>query len=181
MKYRGVDIGEVTRISFSYVKYELDKPMTNGQAVRAGRSAARAAAGRRPRGQRHREPRIEPARSGEGAARAARAQAWHELSGGLRRSCAEPGAAIDWVPDNIYASAPSTLSSFVNAASDIVERLRKLDVEGTLANLNKLLATTNDRIASLDTQQLQERTTRARDRPSTISPPSGCPRKRWDC
>src|SRR3569833_740606 len=27
MKYSGVVIGEVTRISFSYVKYELDKPM----------------------------------------------------------------------------------------------------------------------------------------------------------
>ena len=27
MKYRGVVIGEVTRISFTYVKYELDKPM----------------------------------------------------------------------------------------------------------------------------------------------------------
>ena len=28
MKYRGVVIGEVTRISFTYVKYEQDKPMT---------------------------------------------------------------------------------------------------------------------------------------------------------
>src|SRR6476659_10571737 len=28
LKYRGVTIGEVTRISFTYVKYEQDKPMT---------------------------------------------------------------------------------------------------------------------------------------------------------
>src|SRR5437870_2941619 len=27
MKYRGVDVGQVTRISFTYVKYEQDKPM----------------------------------------------------------------------------------------------------------------------------------------------------------
>src|SRR5205809_7672033 len=27
MKYRGVEVGQVTRISFTYVKYEQDKPM----------------------------------------------------------------------------------------------------------------------------------------------------------
>src|SRR5436309_15242868 len=29
MKYRGVEVGQVTRISFTYVKYEQDKPMTD--------------------------------------------------------------------------------------------------------------------------------------------------------
>jgi hypothetical protein len=29
MKYRGVDVGQVTRISFTYVKYELDRPMSD--------------------------------------------------------------------------------------------------------------------------------------------------------
>src|SRR3982751_6964319 len=31
MKYRGVVIGEVTRISFTYVKYEQDKPMVESK------------------------------------------------------------------------------------------------------------------------------------------------------
>src|SRR5215470_2634988 len=29
MKYRGVEVGQVTRISFTYVKYEQDKPMAD--------------------------------------------------------------------------------------------------------------------------------------------------------
>jgi hypothetical protein len=59
---------------------------------------------------------------------------------------------IDWVPDNIYIpSTPSTVTTFVNAASEIVDRLHRLDIETTLANLNKLLTTATDRVSSLDT------------------------------
>ena len=48
----------------------------------------------------------------------------------------------------------------VNAASDILDRLHKLDVEGTVANLNKLLTTATDRVAALDIKGLQQRTDR---------------------
>jgi ABC-type transporter Mla subunit MlaD len=50
------------------------------------------------------------------------------------------------------------VTAFVNAATDIVDRLRRLDIESTIGNLNKLLATTNDRIGALDTTRLQQRT-----------------------
>jgi paraquat-inducible protein B len=69
-----------------------------------------------------------------------------------------PVLPIDWVPDNIYIpSTPSTVSTFVNAASEILDRLRHLDIETTIANLNKLLATTNDRVAGLDPQGISKR------------------------
>jgi phospholipid/cholesterol/gamma-HCH transport system substrate-binding protein len=48
----------------------------------------------------------------------------------------------------------------VNAASDIMDRLHKLDIEGTLANLNKLLTTATDRVAQLDLKSLQQRADR---------------------
>src|SRR6476659_11436582 len=38
MKYRGVVIGEVSRISFTYVKYEQDKPMTQRKRYVMGES-----------------------------------------------------------------------------------------------------------------------------------------------
>ena len=63
-----------------------------------------------------------------------------------------PVLPIDWVPDNIYIpSTPSTVTTFVNAASEIVDRLHRLDIETTLANLNKLLTTATDRVAGVDT------------------------------
>ncbi len=48
----------------------------------------------------------------------------------------------------------------VNAASEIMERLQKLDVEGTIANLNKLLTTATDKISVLDLKGLQQRADR---------------------
>jgi 23S rRNA A1618 N6-methylase RlmF len=41
-----------------------------------------------------------------------------------------------------------------------MDRLHKLDVEAVVNNLNKLLATANDRVAALDIKSLQQRTER---------------------
>ena len=67
---------------------------------------------------------------------------------------------IEWTPVNIYIpSAPSTVTAFVNAAQEIIDRLHKLDIEGTLNNLNKLMVTANDRLGSIDTADLSKRAT----------------------
>jgi phospholipid/cholesterol/gamma-HCH transport system substrate-binding protein len=164
MKYRGVDVGQVTRITFTYVKYEQDKPMAQRKRYVLV------------------EAQIQPRLVGGRAANdiASPASTAMEVEKGLRIKLAPQGITgtnyleidyvdpannppipIDWVPDNIYIpSAPSTVLQLVNAASEIVERLHKLDVEGTLANLNKLLSTANDRVAALDTKSLQQRTER---------------------
>lgn len=163
MKYRGVVIGEVSRISFTYVKYETDKPM----------------------GQRKRyvlvEAQLEPRLVGGKASTdiASPETTGIEVERGLRVRLAPqgitgtnylevdyvdpttPALPIDWVPDNIYIpSAPSTVTQFVNAASEIVERLHKLDIEGTVKNLNDLMATATKQIGGLDTQRLQASTER---------------------
>jgi paraquat-inducible protein B len=73
-----------------------------------------------------------------------------------------PLITIYWVPQNIYIpSARSTVTQFVSAAQEIIDRLHKLDIEATLSNLNRLMVTANERIDAIDTKALSERGVRA--------------------
>jgi ABC-type transporter Mla subunit MlaD len=168
MKYRGVVIGEVTRISFTYVEYEQDKLMNQRKRYVLV------------------EAQIEPRLVGGKAANdiTSPESSKLEVERGLRIHLAPQGITgtnyleldyvdtpaapvlpIDWVPDHIYIpSTPSTVSTFVTAASDILDRLRRLDIEATIANLNKLLMTTNDRVASLDTAGISQHADRTMSR-----------------
>ena len=164
MKYRGVEVGQVTRITFTYVQYEQDLPM----AFRKRYVLVEAQV----------QPRLVGGRAAGDLTSPETTAA--EVEKGLRIRLAPQGITgtsylevdyvdpaqnpplpINWTPDNIYIpSAPSTVLQIVNAASEIMERLQKLDIEGTLANLNKLLNTANDRIAAVDVKSLQQRTER---------------------
>jgi ABC-type transporter Mla subunit MlaD len=160
MKYRGVTIGEVTRISFTYVQYELDKPMNQRKRYVLV------------------EAQIEPRLVGGRAANdiTTPESSKMEVERGLRVHLAPQGITgtdyleldytdnpaptlpIDWTPDHIYIpSTPSTVTTFVNAATEILDRLHRLDIETTVANLNRLLTTANDRVASLDTATISQR------------------------
>jgi ABC-type transporter Mla subunit MlaD len=166
LKYRGVVIGEVTKIGFTYNRYQQDRPM----AERARYVMVDAQIEPRLLGPRSRA-RADELTTQEGANQ--------EAERGLRIRLAPQGITgtsylemdfldppppvlqIDWTPDNIYIpSARSTVTALVNAASEIVDRLHKLDIEGTLANLNRLLATSNARIEAVDAKQISDRATR---------------------
>ncbi len=165
LKYRGVAIGEVTRIGFTYNKYQLDRPM----AERARYVLVEAQL----------EPRLLGGRAGAGDLTSTES-AGQEVERGLRVRLAPlgitgtsylevdymdpppPTLQIDWTPDFIYIpSARSTVTAIVNAASEIMERLHKLDIEGTLANLNKLMVTANARIEAVDAKGISDRASRA--------------------
>ncbi|HLX30002.1 MAG TPA: MlaD family protein [Casimicrobiaceae bacterium] len=160
MKYRGVTIGEVTRISFTYVQYEFDKPMNQRKRYVLV------------------EAQIEPRLVGGRAANdiTTPESSKMEVERGLRVHLAPQGITgtdyleldytdtpaptlpIDWTPDHIYIpSTPSTVTTFVNAATEILDRLHRLDIETTVANLNRLLTTANERVASLDTATISQR------------------------
>ena len=164
LKVRGVAIGEVTRIGFTYNRYQLDRPMSD----RARFVMVEAQI----------EPRLLGGRAGAGDLTDP-ASAAQEVERGLRVRLAPQGITgtsyleidyfdppppllqIDWTPDNIYIpSTRSTVTALVNAATEIVDRLHKLDIEGTLANLNKLMVTTNARIESVDAKTISDRTSR---------------------
>src|SRR5215831_7143669 len=164
LKYRGVAIGDVTRIGFSYNKYQLDRPMT--QRVRYVLVEAQI------------QPKLLGGRAATGDLTDL-ANAKAEVEKGLRIRLAPQGITgtsyleidyvdppppllpIDWTPDNIYIpSSPSTVTQIVSAASDILETLRKLDLDATLANLNRLLVTANNRISAVDAADISASTSR---------------------
>jgi ABC-type transporter Mla subunit MlaD len=169
VKYRGVVVGEVTRITFTYTRYQLDKPMS--ERLRYVLVEAQL------------QPQLLGGRTAAGDITSPQNAAL-EVERGLRIRIAPQGITgtnyleidyvnpennaplpIDWIPVYTYLpSSPSTVTQFVNAASDIMDRLHRLDVEGTVNKLNALLVTLNDRIGALDTRGISERTQRALDR-----------------
>ena len=152
IKFKGVVIGEVTRITFTYVVYQQDLPMSQRaryvlveSQIQPRLVGGRAAAG----------DLTDPANAKMEVERGLRIRLTPQGITGtsfLELDYVDPPPAVlplAWTPNNVYIpSAPSTVAQFVNAASDIMERLTRLDIEGTLANLNKLLTTTNDRVAA---------------------------------
>jgi ABC-type transporter Mla subunit MlaD len=163
VKYRGVVIGEVTRISFTYVKYQQDKPMSERlryvlveaqlQPKLLGGRVATEITG----------PESMPAEVERGL-RVRSAPQGITGTNYLEIDYVDPPPPLqpfDWTPDYAYIpSAPSTVTALVNSASEIMERLHKLDVEGTLGNLNTLMVTTNEKMAAIDTKILSQRAER---------------------
>ncbi len=164
LKYRGVTIGEVTRISFTYTKYQLDLPITQRERYVMVEAQL--------------QPRLVGGRAAAGDMTSAE-NAQLEVEKGLRLRLAPQGITglvylemdyieppppvlpISWVPQDVYIpSAPSTVTAIINAAQDIMEKLHRIDLEATVGHINRLLVTANDRIAAVDTKQLAERTER---------------------
>jgi paraquat-inducible protein B len=164
VKYRGVSVGEVTRIGFSYNKYEQDKSMDKRQryvlveATILGRLIG----------------------SRTGGEITDPAEAPKEIERGLRIRLAPQGITgtnyleidyvdpktnpvlpIYWEPANVYIpSAQSTFTQFVAAAGDIAEKLQKLDIDATMQRLNRLLDNANRKIESVDAAKISDSTGR---------------------
>jgi ABC-type transporter Mla subunit MlaD len=153
----------VTKITFTYVRYQQDKPMS--ERLRYVMVEAQL------------QPKLLGGRvatsdlTGEGIKA--------EVDKGLRvRSAAQgitgtnyleidyiepppPLLPFDWTPDNVYIpSTQSTVIALLNSASEVMDRIHNLDIEGTVKNLNTLLVTTNKRIDAIDSKEISDRTTR---------------------
>ena len=165
VKYRGVVVGEVKSIGFTYTRYQLDVPMSDRLRYVIVEATIL--------------PRLIGGRAGGGdLTRSETSKA--EIEKGLRVRLAPQGITgtnyleidyvdpdknpvlpIKWEPDNLYIpSARSTVTQFVAAASDILEQLRKLDLDATIANLNRLLVSANNRIEAVDSKGISDQTKR---------------------
>ncbi len=160
IKYRGVVVGEVTRIGFTYNVYQQDLPMIE----RARFVMVEATLNPRLIGGRAAGDITDPTNAAAEVAKGLRIRlAPQGITGTnyLEMDYVDPPPPtlpITWTPYNIYIpSAPSTVTQFVNAAQEIVERLHRLDIEGTVNNLNKLMTTTESRIAALDVNAMQKK------------------------
>lgn len=161
LKYRGVTIGEVTKVSFTYTRYQQDLPITQRERYVMVEAQL--------------QPRLIGGRAAAGDMTDAE-NARLEVEKGLRLRLAPLGITgqnflemdyieppppvlpIKWEPENVYIpSAPSTVTAIVNAAQDVMEKLSHIDIQATINRIDKLLDTTNDRVAALDTKRLVDR------------------------
>ncbi|WP_283150211.1 MlaD family protein [Silvimonas soli] len=152
VRYRGVTVGEVSKISFTYTKYQLDSPPSERlQYVLV-------------------ETRLRPELfGGKTMQLPSQETLQREIDRGLRVRITPQGLtgtsyleidyfnpysnrplAISWAPLDLYIpSAHSAVSQLMSATQDIITRMQKLDVETTVTRLNHLLATTDDKLGQI--------------------------------
>lgn len=164
VKYRGVTVGEVTRINFTYNKYQQDKPIEGRlryvlvEATILGRLIGSKGGGEitRPETVRmeiERGLRIRLAPQG--------ITGTNYLEIDYVDPKLNPELPISWEPDHVYIpSTQSTFTQFFTAAGDVVEKLQRLDLDGVVTRLNRLLDTTNQRVEAIDTGKISDSTTR---------------------
>jgi paraquat-inducible protein B len=163
VKYRGVQLGRVTNITFTYHRYEQD----------------------RPRGERKQYVLVESEVDPKLIALAADSdpeRMQQTIEQGLRVRIAPVGITgtayleidyldparnpvlpIDWTPANLYIpSAPSTYNQIATGAQNLVMKLDRLDIETVIADLHRLLVTANAKLEQAPVEKL------ARDAESTL-------------
>jgi paraquat-inducible protein B len=169
VKYRGVVLGQVTHIGFTYEKYEPENPDANPKRYVLIEAAVR------------------PERVGM-------RKTWDdedrqkEIAKGLRIRLASQGLTgtnylemdyvdpaknvplpIDWTPEHFYVpSARSTVTQIVEAAEQTLNKVQRLDLEAAVANLNKLLISANRSMDALDAAGISARVKGALSRVEAI-------------
>lgn len=157
VRYRGVVIGAVRHIGFTYTKYEQNKPPAERRQYVLVEMA------------------IYPDQLGDVGG--GREFVDRLVADGLRIRMVPIGVTgivyleldfnrtspvmpINWVPLNLYIpSAQSTVLSFVESAERIMAKLEPLDLNATANNLDRLLVTLNRKAEALDTEKLSKEVT----------------------
>jgi paraquat-inducible protein B len=149
VKYRGVQIGRVTRIGFTGTLYQHDVPMKNRRQYVMVEAEL--------------QPELVGAREGDSS------QLIDMIAAGLRARLAPvgitgtayleidfvdpkayPPLAISWTPLNTYIpSAPSTYNQIVSGAQKFLAVLDNADIEGTIHSIAVLARTANDKLGEL--------------------------------
>jgi paraquat-inducible protein B len=160
IKYRGVTVGRVKAISFSYVRYEQDKPL-------AERKSYVLVTGE-----------VEPNLVGLRSSDVGRAALQRQVERGLRvkntlqgvtgiyfleLDYADPARSpvlpIAWVPENLYVpSAPGLVAQITSAAEGLARRFGALDIEGMVNGLVGLTRTADNLLQQLPVGRVGEET-----------------------
>jgi len=158
--FRGVLVGNLTKLSFTYVKYERDKPAGTRKryvlvefvvrpelfgAVDIGRDdLVRLIHGEIERGLRVRE-----------VPQGVTGLSFLELD--YVDPKRNPPLAIDWEPQNLYVpSTKSTVGRIVSATEELVRRLGSVDVEGFVTHVNALAETLTQKVDELDLERISD-------------------------
>jgi paraquat-inducible protein B len=146
VKYRGVQLGRVTNITFTFGRYEQDLPRSQRRPYVLVESE------------------VDPALIGY-AAESDPERLQQAIERGLRVRIAPVGITgtayleidlvegappplpIDWTPRNLYIpSAPSSYNQIVRGAQNFLVKLDRLDVEAVVADLQRLLNSANAKL-----------------------------------
>lgn len=160
VKYRGVSVGEVTRIGFTYNKYEQDKPMAERkryvlvEATILGRLIGSRAGGEITKAEQVRME-IENGLRIRLAPQGITGTNYLEID--YVEPKANPELPISWDPTNVYIpSTTSTFTQFLTNIGDVLDKLEKLDVAATIQKLNTLLDSANTKVAAIDAGKISD-------------------------
>lgn len=152
VRYRGVVIGAVSDISFTYTRYEQEKsPAERKQYVLVEMTVYPDLLGTKDANGEYVDKMVAEGLRVRMAPVGITGIAYVEMDF-IRNSSLLP---IHWEPDHYYIpSARSTMLSFVEAAERIIERLGSLDIEGPIKNLDHLLITVNRKVDAISSDKL---------------------------
>ena len=160
LKYRGVNIGEVSRIGFTYTEYEQDKPPAQRRQYVLVEATLRTRELTGELGT------IDSTMVGQLIERGLRVQmAAQGLTGAyyLELDYVDPARnqplAIQWQPDDLYIpSTRSTVGQIVSGAESLVRKLERANLDEVMLNLNALMVTLNTTLKALQTDRLGDNT-----------------------
>lgn len=163
VKYRGVQLGRVSRISFTYQRYEQDRPRGQRKQyvmVESEVNPDLIVVAADPDPERMRQT-IEQGLRVRIAPVGITGTAYLEID--ILDPSRYPVLPIDWTPEHLYIpSAPSTYNQIVSGAQNLVIKLDRLDIESVLADTQRLLVTANAKLEQAPVDRL------ARDAESTL-------------
>ena len=154
VKYRGVQLGRVTSISFTWARYEQDKPRSQRRQYVLVESEVEAALIGSV-------VESDPERLQQAVERGLRVRiAPVGITGTAYLEIdfvegAPPPLPIDWTPQRLYIpSAPSSYNQIVRGAQNFLVKLDRLDVETLIADAHRLLVTANAKLDQLPIDKL---------------------------
>ncbi|HJW23970.1 MAG TPA: MlaD family protein [Rhodocyclaceae bacterium] len=152
VRYRGVVIGAVSRISFTYTEYEQDKaPADRKQYVLVEMAVYPELLGDVGGGQRFVAQLVQDGLRVRMAPVGITGIVYLEIDF-TRNNAVLP---INWQPQHLYIpSTRSTVLNFVDSLEHLMDKLAPVDLDRTMAKIDKLLTTLNGKVDALDTEKL---------------------------
>jgi ABC-type transporter Mla subunit MlaD len=156
VKYRGVNIGKVKDITFTYVRYEQDKPLSERKTYVLVIAE------------------VEPALIGVEKSELRQEELQRQITRGLRVKntlqgvtgiylleldfadpARNPVLPIPWVPENLYVpSTPGLVEQITNVTEALAKRFERLDFEALVNNINTLTTTADQMLKQVPVDRL---------------------------
>ncbi|HEU5283622.1 MAG TPA: MlaD family protein [Burkholderiales bacterium] len=156
VKYRGVSIGEVSRVGFTYTHYQQNRPPAERKPyvlVEAVVKPSEFTGGRGGIDQDDLQPYIDNGLRVRIAAQGITGAYYLELDYVDPRR--NPPPPIDWKPDDLYIpSAPSPVGQIVSGAESLMRKLESANIDQVVVNLNALLGSVNHSLQALQTDRV---------------------------